>query len=332
MTTYAKKIVTGIILILLLIGGYYYFKQPTEVVENTIPATDSTAAEDTSSLLGCYIAHLSKDVYTLKIDTQHGAAVSGMLSFNNFEKDSSSGSFTGTFTGNVLLGMYAFDSEGMHSVRQVVFKKDGDNFIEGFGSTKTEGDAELFEDVSTVTYDANSTFVKSDTCAEHFASAKGTVVFDYSPLFKTIAGSTTTTVDWKLDSKQKGTLFSRTIINKSYIPKTNFSNATLTIGRSSDATVVKSCVVPTSNETKSAVTMISGHPFTAFTTSDAGAGNFYDTTSYRSVIKGNCYAIETTIHSTNIGNYSPDQGITEFNKSSVITEFEKIIKSVSITA
>lgn len=331
MTTYAKRISLVIIIILLVIVGYVYFKQPVVDVDTTTTPVAVTT-EDTTSLLGCYIAHLSKDVYTLQITSQRGAAVIGVLSYNNFEKDSSSGSFVGTLAGSILVGTYSFDSEGMHSIRQVIFKKDGDSFVQGFGSTKTEGGTEVFEDVSTVTYDSNSTFIKSENCAEHFVSAKGTVAFDYNSLFKTMVGPTASTIDWKLDSKQKGTLFSRTIISKTYMPGTNFSNATLTIGRSGDATAVKSCITASAYESKSDTVTISGYPFVSFVRGDAGAGNLYETTSYRSVIKGNCYAIEATTHSTNIGNYSPDQGIKEFNKAAVTAEFEKIIKSVSITA
>ena len=73
--------------------------------------------------------------------------------------------------------------------------------------------------------------------------------------------------------------------------------------------------------------MIDDHPFSKFTLNDAGAGNLYETTSYRGLFDGDCYAIEYTIHSTNIGNYSPDQGVKEFDKVKVQEELEKILDS-----
>ncbi|TSC91324.1 MAG: hypothetical protein CEN90_453 [Parcubacteria group bacterium Licking1014_17] len=39
--------------------------------------------------------------------------------------------------------------------------------------------------------------------------------------------------------------------------------------------------------------------------SDAGAGNFYDSTIYRTFRDGTCYEVSLTIHTTNIGNYTP---------------------------
>ena len=72
-----------------------------------------------------------------------------------------------------------------------------------------------------------------------------------------------------------------------------------------------------------------GMDYTKLTVSDAGAGNFYDVTSYRMIKDSQCYALEYTIHSTNIGNYSPDQGITEFDKTKIQTILESIVKSFS---
>ena len=72
---------------------------------------------------------------------------------------------------------------------------------------------------------------------------------------------------------------------------------------------------------------IHGIPFTKFTFSDAGAGNLYETVSYRTKRGGECYVVEYTIHSTNIGMYSPDQGIKEFDRAKVVNMLEKMAKS-----
>src|SRR5689334_4035499 len=90
-----------------------------------------TPKEDLSqaSIKGCYVATIGKDVYTLNILSQNGEKVEGTLSFKNFEKDSSSGTFKGTYKDGILLGDYSFTSEGMDSVMQVIFKKFGDDFM-----------------------------------------------------------------------------------------------------------------------------------------------------------------------------------------------------------
>ncbi len=73
--------------------------------------------------------------------------------------------------------------------------------------------------------------------------------------------------------------------------------------------------------------IIHGITYTKVTYSDAGAGNFYDTTSYRVVRHSQCYAIEYTIHSSNIGNYSPNQGISAFDEWKVQSILEGMVQS-----
>ena len=157
-----NTMVVAVFVILLLIGaGFLYFNYgPDSVKEVAIPLS----SPDISMLKGCYVAKLSKDAYTLDIESADKGMVSGLLAFNNFEKDSSSGTLNGTFMNGILLGNYSFDSEGMHSYRQVIFKKVGDDFIEGFGEVKMVGDKEIFVDPTKITYDLKVKFVKSINC------------------------------------------------------------------------------------------------------------------------------------------------------------------------
>lgn len=103
------------------------------------------------SVVGCYAMNSDKDVYTLNITSQEDIQVSGALAFKNYEKDSSRGTFAGTYNQGILLGDYAFQSEGMDSVMQVAFKKSGDDFIRGYGPVTDEGTR--FADVNTIMYD-----------------------------------------------------------------------------------------------------------------------------------------------------------------------------------
>ena len=95
---------------------------------------------------------------------------------------------------------------------------------------------------------------------------------------------------------------------KAYLSGTNFSEAVLTIAFSNTPAALAAC---------------SGRKATG----DAGAGNFYETTSVKKVFDGDCYTFAYTIHSTNIGNYDPSQGIKEFNKAKIVSEMEGIIAS-----
>ena len=307
------------------LGVYVYYINMEKPKDASLPEVVTT-----DSVLGCYVARLSKDVYVLKINSENSDSVSGVLAFNNYEKDSSSGTFTGTYKDGILLGDYFFNSEGMDSEMQVVFKKEGDTLVRGFGSTKLEGNKITFENLADITYDTNSTFRKDADCIETFTEVNNKFTFNHDPYFKAFERNQAENLpdtDWRVSAKQKGMLLASLFIPKTYLPGTNFSYGHMTIGVSTDPKEITSCASATKGEVKEGMTDISGYPFTRFTSSDAGAGNFAETVSYRGLLDGDCYAIEYTIRSTNIDNYSPDQNIRAFDKAKVQNEFEKIITS-----
>ena len=129
-----------------------------------------------------------------------------------------------------------------------------------------------------------------------------------------------------------GSVLGTVTIPASYIPKTNFQGAELSVITSSDPKAVAACeqANPNTGTGVESQTVIQGVPFKKFITSDAGAGNFYEMTSYRTVKNNTCYMIEYTIHSTNIGNYSPDQGITAFDHTSIVNLLDGIVSTFKI--
>lgn len=148
-----------IVLVVIIIGIfiYYYKTKPAPIINEETPIV----TED--SIKGCYIARLSKDVYTLTILSQNGESFEGKLSFKNFEKDSSSGIFNGTYKDGILLGDYSFQSEGTNSVMQVIFKKSGNGFVRGYGDTIQEGTR--FADLNKIIYNSSYVFETSIECA-----------------------------------------------------------------------------------------------------------------------------------------------------------------------
>ena len=145
--------------VIILLGVFIFFlpKKDTEIA-NIPPA---------SNIEGCYIAGTVKDVYTLNIQSKEGENFSGSLAFKNFEKDSSSGTFVGTYINGILLGEYAFQSEGMDSVMQVIFKRVGDDFVRGYGDVDS-ATGSRFTDLNNITYDTSSVLAvfKKGACPE----------------------------------------------------------------------------------------------------------------------------------------------------------------------
>lgn len=152
------KTFIGIIAVVLLIWlGTILFRSnsKTEVVINN-PSTNGTTNDQSAGIVGCYAAESAGNIYTLNITSVDGQNVMGNLSLKNGGKDSSSGTFQGTYSGGILLADYTFQSEGTTSVMQIIFKRSGNDFIRGYGDVN--GDGTKFTDINTITYDSTSPF------------------------------------------------------------------------------------------------------------------------------------------------------------------------------
>jgi len=139
-----------VVIIIILLGVFVYYQKPKSPVVNE------------NSILGCYVVRLSQDIHSLKITSQNEEGVEGTLAFKNFEKDSSSGTFKGTYKNGILLGDYSFQSEGTNSVMQVIFKKSGNGFVRGYGDIDSTGTR--FADINKITYDSSPVFETSTKC------------------------------------------------------------------------------------------------------------------------------------------------------------------------
>ncbi len=140
----------------------------------------------------------------------------------------------------------------------------------------------------------------------------------------------TPTMNWQVGATTTGIVFFTLTVPRAFEPQTNFADATLTVGSSEDAAAVAQCMsagqtggpaTPTSTAT------INGSVFTVFHSNDAGAGNYYQTTSYRTLHAGQCYAIEYTVHSGQIANYPTSYDLQPFDQAKIDTLMQNIIST-----
>ena len=138
--------------------------------------------------------------------------------------------------------------------------------------------------------------------------------------------------DWRVNSANaSGRKLLTITVPKAFEPQTNFSEAIFTVGKSSDQTAVQNCLKPDQTESPTgaalngATTTINGVPFSIFKSASAGAGNFYETTSYRTIHLGACYAVEYTLHSTQIGNYPSEYHLQAFDPNQVSAVLDRIV-------
>ena len=122
----------------------------------TIPADDAFA-----DIAGCYMQVLKRDTFAASLQ-QHGNTVTGRLSFDNYEKDGSTGTVSGDLQGDVLKLDYVFASEGMNSVMEVYFKYKDGNLVRGIGEMKTKGDTAYFINPALIQY--NGSDLKKISC------------------------------------------------------------------------------------------------------------------------------------------------------------------------
>lgn len=112
---------------------------------------DPSKMETMQSLLpiGCYVFNDSKSVISFEI-TDNKDEIKGILAYSLAEKDRNSGSFVGQVNNKTLIGTYTFQSEGTESTRQVAFKINGNQLLEGYGEMNADGTT--FKDTNALTF------------------------------------------------------------------------------------------------------------------------------------------------------------------------------------
>lgn len=109
---------------------------------------------------GCYRMIIKNDTAIISLNTQ-GDSVSGSLSYNWYERDDNDGTFKGAIKNDsLILADYTFQSEGVTSVRQVVFKLKDSVLLQGYGELQERNDTAFFRDVNLVIFDTKNPFRK----------------------------------------------------------------------------------------------------------------------------------------------------------------------------
>jgi hypothetical protein len=122
-------------------------------------SSNNEPGEKYADVNGCYMKILKRDTIAIKL-YQTGTSVTGKLTFDNYEKDGSTGSVHGMTEGNIIKLWYNFASEGMNSVMEVYFKKQGDQLLRGIGPFDVKGDTSFYTDHLAIQYAQDQSFGK----------------------------------------------------------------------------------------------------------------------------------------------------------------------------
>lgn len=99
----------------------------------------------------CYAYLTDKDTVKMQL-VLDGKNASGDLSYRLYEKDSNTGTLSGTMQGDTLIADYTFSSEGVQSVREVRFLKQDDMLVEGTGDMEEVNGKMVYRQPSDIRY------------------------------------------------------------------------------------------------------------------------------------------------------------------------------------
>lgn len=133
-----------------------------EKEEIVMPTVQDEMPVEEPAVKECYSAIIKKDTISLTLTVKDSSLENGELHYNFFEKDKNHGTLTGTFKGDTLFADYTFTSEGKESVREVVFLKKGNIFIEGYGDVEEKDNKTIFKDKKKLFFDSKIVLSKTD--------------------------------------------------------------------------------------------------------------------------------------------------------------------------
>ena len=123
-------------------------------------AISSDTKEQTSpEVTGCYMKIIGRDTAILMLEQKRNEFTGKML-YDNYEKDGSRGVVKGIEDKEIIKLWYDFDSEGMHSVMEVYFKKENGKLLRGVGDMDAKTDTTYF--ISGINYSDKEAFTKVD--------------------------------------------------------------------------------------------------------------------------------------------------------------------------
>lgn len=135
-------------LIIIAVAGIMSCNDPKQTSEKT-DVTDTTKEGEMKVMIPgtvCYATTGSKDSIFLKVETFPNV-VTGILSYNLFEKDKNNGTIDGVMKGDTLIAEFTFKSEGMSSIRQVAFLIKNNTATEGYGEVVEKNGKMIFKDI-----------------------------------------------------------------------------------------------------------------------------------------------------------------------------------------
>jgi hypothetical protein len=129
-------------------------------VNNQAKNTFDTSAR-IIDLSGCYQMTIKQDTATLELNVKD-SVVTGKLIYDWNQKDSNTGTIRGVVRGDLIHADYTFESEGMTSVREVIFKLEDSLLQQAVGDLDQQNNKIVYRNKSNLDFNVMPPFMKID--------------------------------------------------------------------------------------------------------------------------------------------------------------------------
>ena len=109
---------------------------------------------------GCYQMAIKKDTAFLELAISD-SIVTGALDYKWNQKDNNKGTINGVIRDSLIVADYNFQSEGVMSVREVIFKIYPGKLIQASGEIEEHNTKQVFKDLHHLQYDTLLSFYKA---------------------------------------------------------------------------------------------------------------------------------------------------------------------------
>jgi len=151
-----------LIVLFALILAFVSCKNKSEETHKTTEPVETIESHGSEGLLeiGCYAYNGNNSSIIFEVTDNDNNFIKGHLEYHLAEKDANTGTFEGVLLDDILLGDYTFQSEGLTSKREVIFKMVNQQLIEGYGDMDEEGIC--FVNTDHVTFSSTMPLAKTD--------------------------------------------------------------------------------------------------------------------------------------------------------------------------
>ena len=128
-----------------------------KVHSNTANTFDTSAR--LVDLNGCYEMTLNRDTASMKLNIAD-TTVNGQLVYDWSEKDGNVGTITGVLKDSLIYADYTFESEGLTSVREVIFKLTDTLLQQAVGDLTEKDNKIIYKDKTKLDFNTMPPFIK----------------------------------------------------------------------------------------------------------------------------------------------------------------------------